>query len=84
MDILHLLREAEQRRLFSKYGYGSLFEYACKRHGYSEDQANRRISGMRLLRDLPEIEEKIENGTLTLTNLCKAQAVFRAEKNGHK
>jgi hypothetical protein len=78
--ILHHLREVERRRLFSVYGLSSLFAYATERLGYSEDQAARRISAMRLLKEIPEIEEKIETGALTLTHLAKAQTLFRQEK----
>jgi hypothetical protein len=78
-NILHHLREAERRRLFCKRGFASLFEYATKRLGYSEDEAIRRISAMRLLRELPQIEEKIESGALKLTQLAKAQTLFRQE-----
>ncbi len=35
---------------------------------------------MRLLAEIPEIEEKIEQGSLTLTNLSMAQSLFRQEK----
>jgi hypothetical protein len=79
-DILNHLREVERRRLFSKYNMSSLFDYAIKRLGYSEDQAARRISAMRLLRDLPAIEQKVVTGALTLTHLSKAQTLFRQEK----
>ena len=84
-SILHHLREAEPRRLFPKFGYSSLFEYATRRFGYSEDQAYRRISAMRLLRELPELETKIATGALSLTNLAQAQSLFRHEaKIGEK
>lgn len=79
-EILHHLREVEHRRLFSKFGMSSLFDYAIKRLGYSEDQAFRRISAMRLLKELPALETKIETGALTLTHLAKAQTLFRQEK----
>ena len=83
-QVLHHLREAERRRLFSKYGFKSLFEYATQRFGYSEDQAYRRISAMRLLRDLPQVEEKIASGALSLSNIAQAQTYFRQEaKQGH-
>lgn len=35
---------------------------------------------MRLLRDIPEIEERIESGALTLSNLNLAQTLFKREK----
>lgn len=63
-QVLHHLREIESRRLFSSLGFKSLFDYAVKKLGYSADQAARRISAMRLLKEIPELEEKIESGAL--------------------
>jgi hypothetical protein len=82
-EIIHHLREIEYRRLFSSFGFSSLFSYTVKRLGYSEDQAHRRISAMRLLKELPAIEEKISSGELTLTNLSNAQTLFRQEEKAH-
>lgn len=79
-EILHHLREIERRRLFSQLGYKSLFEYATKKLAYSDDQAARRISAMRLLKELPQLEAKIASGALTLTNLNMAQTLFRQEQ----
>jgi len=76
----HHLRENERRRLFSKYKYASLFAYAMGELKLSEDEANRRISAMRLLRDIPEIENKIASGELSLTNMVLAQTLFSKEK----
>ncbi|MBX9769041.1 MAG: hypothetical protein K2X47_17330 [Bdellovibrionales bacterium] len=80
--VLHHLREVERRRLFSSLGFSSLYSYAVGALGYSEDQAYRRISAMRLLRDLPQIEEKLQDGTFSLTNLSLAQSLFRKEEKG--
>lgn len=77
--VLHHLKEIETRRLFSALKYKSLFEYAIKHLKYSSDQAGRRIAAMRLLKDLPEIENQIDDGSLTLTNLSLAQGLFRDE-----
>src|SRR6202042_2570874 len=74
--MLHRLRETERRRLFSKYKCSSLFDYAVKFLKYSSDQADRRIKAMRLLRDLPEVEEKINSGALNLTNMALVQTLF--------
>ncbi|MCB9025061.1 MAG: HNH endonuclease [Bdellovibrionaceae bacterium] len=79
-QVLHHLKEVERRRLFSDLGYQSLFEYAVKELKYSEGQAGRRIQAMRLLKELPEIEKKIESGALSLTNISQAQAYFREVK----
>jgi 5-methylcytosine-specific restriction endonuclease McrA len=76
--LLHL-KEIDRRRLFSKLGYQSLFDYAVKKLKYSEDQAGRRIAAMRLARELPQISEKIEDGSLTLSNIGMASSFFRHE-----
>jgi 5-methylcytosine-specific restriction endonuclease McrA len=79
-SILHHLREIERRRLFSALGYKSLFEMAVRRFGYSEDQAYRRLAAMRLLKELPEVEEKISSGEITLTHISLIHSLFRQEK----
>ena len=75
--ILHHLREIERRRLYSDKGCASLFEYAVKFLHYSEGQAGRRIQAMRLIKEIPEIEHKIESGALSLSNISQAQSFFR-------
>lgn len=77
--ILHHLKEIEERKLFSDLKYSSIFEYAVHELGYSEPNAGRRIQGARLLRELPEIEEKIQCGSLTLTNINQAVCFFKKE-----
>jgi len=78
--VLHHLRETERRRLFSKYRCKSLFEYTVKYLKYSNDQADRRIKAMRVLNDIPQIEDKINSGALNLTNLALAERLFVHEK----
>jgi hypothetical protein len=76
-DILTHLKEVERRKLYSDYKRTSLFDYAVKELGYSEDQAQRRIEAMRLLKDLPEIAPAIRDGRLTITNIAQANQFFR-------
>lgn len=78
--MLHHLREIEKRRLFSDLGYPSLFEYAVRELGYSEPSAARRISAARLLKEMPELAKRIENGSLSLTNLSLASQLFKNEE----
>lgn len=75
--VLHHLSEVGRRRLFSALKFKSLFDYAVKELGYSEDQAYRRVKAAELLQQVPEIEEKIETGTLTLANLSVVASVVR-------
>lgn len=83
VSILTLLQEIERRKLFSDFKCSSLFDFCVKELGYSESQAQRRILAMRLVRDFPEVEEKIASGALSLTNAANAQALFqRARRIG--
>ena len=80
LQVLHHLREVERRLLYAKLSYASLFEYAVKELKYSEGAAHRRISSMRLLKELPQLEPRVEAGTLSLCALSQAQSFFRQEK----
>ncbi len=77
--ILHHLREIERRKLYSTLACSSLFDFCIRILGYSEGSAQRRISAMRLMRDLPEVEEKIASGELKLSVAAQAQTFFRQE-----
>ena len=78
--VLHHLREIERRRLYSSLGYKSLFDFATRKLGYSEDQAYRRIAAMRLLSELPDVETSIQSGALSLTHISLAHQHFQREK----
>jgi hypothetical protein len=58
LNLLHHLREVERRSLFIELGYSSFLEFCVSELKYSVESAKRRISAMRLLKELPEIEEK--------------------------
>ena len=79
LSILHHLREVERRRLFAVLGYSSLHEYCRQDLHWSEGSAHRRISSMRLLKELPELEKKLETGILNLSLLSQAQSFLRRE-----
>jgi rubredoxin len=78
-NLLHYFREIERRRLYSDYKYSSLHKMLVGHFGYSDDEAYLRTSAMKLLKELPEVEEKITSGGLTLSHLGLAQSFFRKE-----
>lgn len=78
--VLRHLCEIERRRLFSALGYKSLFDFAIHKLRYSNAQAYRRIIAMRMVKEVPLIEEKINDGELTLSHLGLAHAHFQNEK----
>ncbi len=79
-EILNHFSEIQHRKLFSPQ-HQSLFQYAVEELGYSEDEASRRISAMRLVTELPQIEADVRNGSLGLTTLCLARTYFRTIEN---
>ncbi len=84
-EVLQCLREVESRMLHAELGYSSLYEFCTKHLHYSEGSAHRRISAMRLLRNLPEevqklTEDKMREGALTITNLSTLQGFLKTEK----
>jgi len=78
-EILYHLLEVETRKLHLFEGYGSMFQYTVEALGYSEAQAYRRISAMRLLNEFPEIADPIKTGSLNLTHLTQARQYFKSE-----
>jgi hypothetical protein len=74
--VLAHLEEVERRRLYLSLKCSSLFEYCQKDLRYSENEANARISAMRLSREVPEVVQAVEEGRLSLTNLVKARSFF--------
>ena len=79
VEILHALIEIEARRLFLDLGYPSLWEMLRHHYKYSEPAAQRRKSGMDLIKAHPEVEEKIESGAISLTVAAQAQTFMRSE-----
>ncbi|MGE3974221.1 MAG: HNH endonuclease signature motif containing protein [Bdellovibrionales bacterium] len=79
--VLHHLREVENRKLHLKLGYPNLYAFCTKELGYSEASSHRRISAMRLIKEIPEVEEKIQSGVLNLSVISKAQTHFRQQKS---
>ncbi len=78
-DILESLREVERRKLFLEMGYSSLFDFCVKELGYAESSAFRRISAMRLIKDVPEVQNKILSGELSLSVVAQAQSFFKKQ-----
>jgi hypothetical protein len=78
-ELLLFLQEVDERKLYCDRGCGSLFQYCVKVLKYSEASAQRRIDAMRLNREIPEIQEKIESGELNLSVVSRAQTFFRNE-----
>src|SRR5437868_4887816 len=79
LRVLHHLKEVERRQLHL-ISYPTVHAYCVGELGYDNGSAHLRVSAMRLLRELPEIEEKVESGHLNLTLLSQAKRFFKNEQ----
>jgi len=76
-NIIDHLQVIERRKLYCDLKYKSLFDYAVGELSYSEDQAYRRLSAMRLSRKVPAVKEKIDSGEMSLTNANLLSGFFK-------
>ncbi|HWU42475.1 MAG TPA: HNH endonuclease signature motif containing protein [Bdellovibrio sp.] len=80
--ILEHIKEVDIRKLYLEKAYSSLFEYLVKELGYSGSAAMRRIDAAKLLREVPSVSEKIQEGSLNLSQIGElARAVKEKEKS---
>jgi hypothetical protein len=77
---LRHLREVEIRRLFADLECASMYAYCIKHLKYSENKTISRLASARLMTELPEIEERIQVGSLNITNLTKSKVLFAQKK----
>ncbi len=85
-QIIEKLVEVDKTMLYAKMGYSSLFDFCTKELRLSEGAANRRISAMRLLRQVPTIKNKLEMNEINISTLTQLKSfITRVEKaDGHK
>ncbi len=81
--LLHI-NEIESRRLYADLGYDGMFSFLTKHLTYSESSAYRRLQSARLLKQIPEIAEKLETGSLNLTQLTQVQKCLKIENKNLK
>jgi hypothetical protein len=62
---------------YLELGYSNLYDYLVRGLGYSEGVAYQRLSAIRIIKDVPEVKEKIERGVLSFSSLAKASAHLR-------
>ena len=79
IQVLHHLKEIDSRKLYLELGFSSLFDYAVKELNYSEGAAYRRIKAMKLCRDLPDTEDRLQSGKLSLSSASQLQAFFEKQ-----
>lgn len=75
--VLQCIGEIDRRKIYLQKAHSSLYEFLVKDFGYSPSAALRRIESARLLREVPDVAQKVENGSLNLSQLSKVQQALR-------
>lgn len=70
-----LLPEVYKRKLFEKKGYGSIFEFAAKLAGISQDQVRLVLNLERRFEDRPILKGMLENGEVSVNKLARVASV---------
>jgi len=83
-QILRYLKEVEDRKLYLEKGFPYLFNFVTEELGYSEAAAHRRIQAMRLIKEVPQVEEKIKTGKISLSVASQIQSFVRSEDKRRK
>lgn len=82
--ILWHINEVETRRLFSVIGFSSMMDYLVEYLKYNSSSAYERFQASRLLRRIPQLAEKLEEGSLNLTQLVQVNVCINKEaKSGN-
>lgn len=76
--LLHIV-EVDRRKLYLSMAFPNLWEYMISL-GYSAASAQRRIDAARLMAQVPEVGQKIEQGTVTLSQISLLQKTVRQQK----
>src|SRR4051812_19985054 len=80
IQILHRLKEINRRRLYAELGFSSLFKYLRDSLKYPESTACWLIKATELLAEVPEVEEKIQSGELSVSTVSQVQSYCKAQK----
>ncbi len=74
-----LLPEVYKRRLFEKKGFGSIFEFAAKLAGMSQDQVRLVLNLERRFEDKPILKNMLEQGEVSVSKMAKVASIATAE-----
>ena len=83
-EILNKLQEMADQKAYLKMGHSSLFDYLVRGLGYSEATAYQRQACVRLAKEVPEIKQKIDRGSLTLSAVTTAFKHLRRKSVAEK
>ncbi|MGZ3844193.1 MAG: HNH endonuclease [Bdellovibrio sp.] len=78
--ILEHIKEVDVRKIYLERAYSSLYEYLVKELGYSGSAAMRRLEAARLLKDVPTLAEKIQEGSVNLSQIGELSRALKEKE----
>lgn len=82
--ILEHIKEVDTRKLYLERAYPSMYEYLVNELNYSGSAAMRRLEAARLLKAVPSMSEKIQDGSLNLSQIGElSKAIKEKERTSH-
>jgi len=81
-DLIALLVELGERKVYAQEGYSSIFGFCVGRLRLSEEEAFYRIAAGRVASRFPVVLERLREGRLTLTNVALLRKVLTEENHG--
>jgi 5-methylcytosine-specific restriction endonuclease McrA len=81
-DLIDLIQQADQHKVFRHKGYSSLFEYVMKELKFSENVTSVFITVARKAYEVPELKAEIRTGNITLSNARRILPVLTSENKG--
>ena len=82
--VLDLLHKVENNKSYLAWGYSNLFEYLVRGLNYSEALAYQRKAALKICEAIPEVREKLDNGSISLTTLARANKVLNTKNLSEK
>src|SRR3989338_10710595 len=74
-----LLPEVYKRRLYKKKGFSSIFEFAAKLAGLSEEQVSRALNIHKKFEKTPALQRIFEDGEVSINKLARVVSVATQE-----
>lgn len=80
--LIGLLPELYRRKVFEDYGFGSIFEYAAKIAGLSQEHVRRTLNIEKKAENLPQLREALVSGEVSINKLARVISIATPENEG--
>lgn len=79
-QVILTIREIDITQSYREMGYSSLFNYLVNGVKYSASAAHRRISAARFSKRCPEVETKVQEGKINLSQIALVESAIKQEE----